>query len=215
MHMSVVSEQSLFISGPVGRLEAMWLPSATNSGQVAVICHPHPLYGGSMDNKVVTTLARTWRDAGVATLRFNFRGVGKSEGKHASGVGEVDDLLAVVDWLQREKGLERLSLAGFSFGAWIAAAVVERLPAEVGLQELVLVAPPVQYPGFQGLKLHDGTVILQGDADDVVSPADVVSWATSRNPPPEVVCFPGAGHFFHGRLADLRAELTARLKPLA
>lgn len=206
-------ESHLAIPGPAGRIEAIWSPTYANTTLAAVICHPHPLHGGAMGNKVVSTLARAWRDAGVATLRFNFRGVGASEGHHADGIGEVDDLLAALAWLQREQGVTRVALAGFSFGAWVAAAGASRLPAAQELDRLVLVAPPVQYPGFAALQPPTGSLVLQGDADDVVDPAAVTAWVASRAAPPELRVFAGAGHFFHGRLGELKAELAARLTP--
>lgn len=205
------AEQAIYIAGPAGRLEAMWGPSESQSRCVAVICHPHPLHGGTMDNKVVTTLARAWRDAGVATVRFNFRGTGSSEGVHDQGVGEIDDLLAVLQWLQEAHGVQYLDLAGFSFGAWVSAACSLRLPPELLLKRLVLVAPPVQYTGFESLAVPAGTVVMQGEADEVVDPAAVYAWVASRALPPELVRFPETGHFFHGRLMDLKAELSARL----
>lgn len=209
--MSVSKEMKLFIAGPVGRLEAEWMSSDSRAGVAAVVCHPHPLHGGSMENKVVTTLTRTWRDAGFATLRFNFRGVGDSEGEHAHGVGEVEDLLAVLQWLKDEKGVGQVALAGFSFGAWVAASAVACLPAGLRLLQLALVAPPVQYSGFAGLDLPPGTVVMQGEEDEVVEPTAVYGWAESRPHPPELVRFVGCGHFFHGRLTVLKAELAARL----
>lgn len=207
------AEQPVFIPGPAGRLEAAWAAQAEADGRAAVICHPHPLQGGNMNNKVVTTLARVWRDRGVSTLRFNFRGVGASEGLHGRGIGEIDDLLAALQWLRSEQGLQRVSLAGFSFGAWIAAATTPRLPPTLQLERLVLVAPPVQYEGFADLQLPPGTLVLQGEADEVVEPEAVYAWASSRRPAPEVVRFPETGHFFHGRLTALKAELAARLPP--
>lgn len=209
--MSSGVEQPLYIAGPAGRLEAIWWPSTAKSTVVAVICHPHPLHGGTMDNKVVTTLMRTWRDKGVATLRFNFRGTGNSEGVHDQGVGEIDDLLAVLRWLLVEQGVKTLDLAGFSFGAWVSAAASARVPQGLSLRRLVLVAPPVQYAGFEALQLPPQTLVMQGDADEVVDPAAVFAWAASRTNVPEVVCFAAAGHFFHGRLGELKAELAARL----
>ncbi|MDF2445024.1 MAG: hypothetical protein K0S46_260 [Moraxellaceae bacterium] len=211
--MSASDEQFVVIPGPAGGLEAIWSPSVVNVHEAAVICHPHPLHGGTMGNKVVTTLARVWRDAGMATLRFNFRGVGASAGLHADGVGEIDDLLAVLQWLHKEQDVNTVSLGGFSFGAWVAAAAAARLPAGLSLRQLVLVAPPVQYPGFAGLEVPAATIVLQGDADDVVDPAMVGDWADSRRLSPEVVRFAGVGHFFHGRLSQLKAELAARLNP--
>lgn len=208
--MAQLIEQKLFIQGPAGQLEAIWSPTDSNTTRAAVICHPHPLHGGTMTNKVVTTLARTWRDAGVSTLRFNFRGTGVSDGVHDQGVGEADDLLAALDWLQKQ-GVSRLDLAGFSFGSWVAASAVSRLPASLVLDRLVLVAPPVQYEGYGALQPPAGTLVFQGDADDVVDPAAVQAWVASRREPPELFCFAGAGHFFHGRLTELKDALAARL----
>lgn len=209
--MSASVEQALFIAGPVGRLEAIWSPSESNAGTVAVICHPHPLQGGAMTNKVVTTLARTWRDKGVATLRFNFRGTGNSEGVHDQGGGEIDDVLALLQWLSEEKGMKTLDLAGFSFGAWVSAAASVRLPESVHLRHLVLVAPPVQYEGFGALQPPAGTLVLQGEVDEVVEPQSVYAWVASRARVPELLRFPETGHFFHGRLGALKAELAARI----
>lgn len=209
--MPVSAESALYITGPAGRLEAMWWPSSPENTAVAVICHPHPLHGGTMENKVVTTLMRLWRDKGVATLRFNFRGTGSSEGVHDQGVGEIDDLLAVVQWLEREQGMRTLDLAGFSFGAWVCAAASARIPPGVSLRRLVLVAPPVQYTGFEALQVPDQTLVMQGDADEVVDPLAVHAWVDSRGQKPVLVRFPGTGHFFHGRLGALKAELAARI----
>lgn len=163
-----------------------------------------------MGNKVVTTLARTWRDAGIATLRFNFRGTGASAGVHDHGMGEADDLLAVLVWLQQQ-GVTELDLAGFSFGSWVAASTVPRLPPALSLRRLVLVAPPVQYEGYGAVQPPAGTLVFQGDEDDVVDAAAVQAWVASRQPVPELISFAGAGHFFHGRLTELKEALAARL----
>lgn len=205
-------EERVVIAGPAGSLEAMWCPSEAKTGIAAVICHPHPLQGGTMDNKVVTTLARTWRDADVPTLRFNFRGTGRSEGLHDEGRGETDDLRAVLVWLKNEQGVTAVVLAGFSFGAWVAAATASApLPEGLQLHQLVLVAPPVQYVGFEALQPPAGTLVFQGDDDEVVEPAAVHAWVASRLLPPVLLRFPDTGHFFHGRLTALKAELSARI----
>lgn len=209
--MPVNAEHALYIAGPAGRLEAIWSPSEANSMAAAVICHPHPLQGGAMGNKVVTTLARTWRDKGVATLRFNFRGTGNSEGVHDQGVGEIDDVLAVLQWLQVEQGVKTLDLAGFSFGAWVSAAASARIPAGLLLRKLVLVAPPVQYEGFAALQLPPQTLVIQGEADEIVDAAAVYAWVATRRQVPELLRFPETGHFFHGRLGALKAELATRI----
>lgn len=204
------SESVLFISGPVGQLEAIWSPSDSNSRKAAVICHPHPLHGGAMGNKVVTTLARTWRDAGVATLRFNFRGVGQSQGQHDEGRGECDDLLAVLAWLQ-EQGVQQVDLAGFSFGSWVAANVSMRLPAGLLLDHLVLVAPPVHYEGYAAVQPPLPALVMLGDADEVVDAQAMLQWVASRESRPDLCVLAGAGHFFHGRLTELKAELATWL----
>lgn len=200
------------IPGPAGLLEARWSAREGRVAEAAVVCHPHPLHGGTMNNKVVSTLARTFRDAGLPVLVFNFRGTGASEGVHDHGRGEVDDLLAVLAWLQGQ-GVARIRLAGFSFGSWVCAVAAGRLPAGLGLAQLVLVAPPVHYEGFVVLQPPPGTLVLMGDQDEVVDPEAMRAWAESRHPPCLLTVFSGAGHFFHGRLTDLRAELAARLAP--
>ena len=186
------------------------MPPPAGGDRAAIICHPHPLQGGTMNNKVITTLARVWRDAGWATVRFNFRGTGSSDGQHAHGAGEVDDLLAVMEWV-RQMDVTSVALAGFSFGAWVAAAGAARMPPGLGLARLVLVAPPVQYSGFDALQVPVDTIVIQGGEDDVVDPDAVRAWADSRVVPPELIRFDDAGHFFHGRLTTLKAELAARL----
>lgn len=205
------SDNAVMIPGPVGLLEGVWSPVEAAADHAAIICHPHPLHGGTMNNKVVTTLARVFRDAGMPVLRFNFRGAGASEGLHDQGRGEIDDLLAVLVWLRGQHGIRRVSLAGFSFGAWVAIAVTERWPADLALERLVLVAPPVHYDGFDRLHPPPHTLVLVGDSDEVVDPEAMQAWALSRQPPCDLKVFQGASHFFHGRLTDLKAELAARL----
>ncbi|MDP2226786.1 MAG: alpha/beta fold hydrolase [Moraxellaceae bacterium] len=209
--MTLTAETRVAIPGPAGSLQAVWAPAMTSGAAVAVVCHPHPLHGGTMDNKVVTTLARTCRDAGFAVLRFNFRGTGESAGVHDEGRGEVDDLLAVLEWLRPEHGDRPLLLAGFSFGAWVCAAAVAKLPADWRLQQLVLVAPPVHYAGFEAVAVPAGTLVIMGDADEVVEPVAMREWALARQPAASLWCLEGASHFFHGRLLELREGLAARL----
>ena len=208
-------EQRLSLPGPAGVLEAVLTVPATIADltTVAVVCHPHPLQGGTMDNKVVSTLVRLYRDRGLRVLRFNFRGVGGSSGQHAEAVGEVDDLMAVLGWAQAELGATRLELAGFSFGSYIAAAGAARLPATgLALEHLVLVAPPVHHYPFASLTLPAATVVVQGEADEVVPPAQVFAWVASLAAAPRLIRFADCGHFFHGRLGELKAELAAALE---
>jgi uncharacterized protein len=197
----------LTLKGPAGGLQALLeTPAAASAGRAAasafaVVCHPHPLYGGTMDNKVVWTLARAFQQLGAPAIRFNFRGVGTSAGSYDDGRGETLDTLAVIDWGRRHFPTAELWLAGFSFGAAVAvrAAAVAR-PAR-----LVAVAP-----GITRIDVSEAAapacpwLIVQGEADDVVAPQAVRAWAHGLAPAPTLRMLPGAGHFFHGRLNELR-----------
>lgn len=204
------------MDGPAGPLEVrIEAPRTADLGFDLVICHPHPLHGGTMDNKVVHTVARSARDVGLRAVRFNFRGVGGSAGRHDEGRGEIDDLLAVIAGCARLAPGRGLALAGFSFGAWVAASAVSRLPAPPGA--LLLVAPPVHYLGFDALQRFDIPVLVcQGGDDDVVDPEAVHDWCRTRQPPLPVRDFP-TGHFFHGCLPELKEEtgrwLASTLSP--
>lgn len=207
---TLTTEKTELINGPAGQLEvAVGEPTAEEKNAWGIVCHPHPLYGGTMHNKVVTTLAKTFQGMGLNTVRFNFRGVMRSEGKYDNGYGELEDLLAVIDWVQREHPKRELWLAGFSFGAFIAAKAATQIP----VNRLVTVAPPVQH--FPMEKLPPITcpwVLVQGELDDVVPPKEVLEWAEKRNPQPVIIRFPEAGHFFHGQLGELRARIEEALK---
>lgn len=195
------SEQ-LRITGPAGNLEALLeAPQQHAPAGCAVVCHPHPLHGGTMQNKVAHTLARGFIGNGFAALRFNFRGVGTSDGTFDDGKGEVDDVLAAVDWIGgRFPGLP-LWLAGFSFGAAMAvrAAVVSE-PAG-----LISIAPAVsRFAGSLNYQPDCPWLILQGDQDELVDIDETVAWVNKLDPGPELVVFPDTEHFFHGRLVQLR-----------
>ncbi|WP_130415862.1 alpha/beta hydrolase [Fluviicoccus keumensis] len=197
-------------SGPAGPLETrLTLPPKPEKGQVAVICHPHPLYGGTMDNKVVSTLARACLERGLPVVTFNFRGVGASAGVHDHGVGEVGDCLAVIDWAAQQTGADQVVLAGFSFGSYIAAAASSRLPPGQVLRQLMLIAPPVHHYPFTSLALPPETLVVQGEADEVVPPEAVFVWAEQAGLP--VVRLPGCSHFFHGRLTELKQIVVEKL----
>ncbi len=191
------------ISGPAGPIEALVeRPQVAVAGTVAVCCHPHPLYGGTMQNKVVHTLARAAQDQGVTSLRFNFRGVGGSGGGHDKGEGESDDAAAVADWCQRELGTGYLWALGFSFGSYVAL----RLAAARDARLLVSVAPPVQRFDFARLEVpRCPWLVVQGDADLLVNHEAVLGWTRTLDPAPEVEIVAGAEHFFHGRLTALRS----------
>lgn len=162
-----------------------------------------------MDNKVVTTIARTLYDAGIATLRFNFRGVGGSAGVYDAGEGETADAVRIAEWgAQRWPG-RRLVLAGFSFGCYVALRVAQ----DRSLARLITIAPPLERFDFSVLRAPlCPWLVVQGDADEVVEPRAVAAWARSLHPPPQLVLMLGAGHFFHGRLADLRDTVSDAIR---
>ena len=198
------------IPGPAGVLEALLedpQAEAASSGTrvgFGVVCHPHPLYGGTMTNKVVHTVARSLQEQGLATLCFNFRGVGQSEGQYDEGRGETDDALAIIAWGRQRWGKAPLTLAGFSFGAMVAllAATAAR-PAR-----LITIAPAVKYLHYSEIAPPTCPwLIVQGQADEVVDYRDVSAFAARFSPPPVLRLLPGTDHFFHGHLPELRAAL--------
>jgi len=181
------------VAGPAGRIEcAVDDPAAPPRG-IALIAHPHPLFGGTLDNKVAQTLARAFVDLGYSAWRPNFRGVGASEGVHDEGRGEVEDLAAVLAHL----GAERPVLAGFSFGAAMQAKLARRVPPE----RMVLVGIAVGKYGTPAVPAD--TILIHGERDETVPLAEVLEWARPQDLP--VVVVPGADHFFHHRLPVLRA----------
>jgi alpha/beta superfamily hydrolase len=198
--------ETLLQSGPAGALEvAIDRPSGAVRG-TAVIAHPHPLFGGTLSNKVVQTLARACVATGWTAVRFNFRGVGQSAGAYDEGRGELDDLLAVV---QAQAGSGALVLAGFSFGAFVTSHAVGRLAAERELARVVLVGTAASRFEVAPIapELHARTLVIHGEADDTVPLSAVMDWARPQSLPVTVV--PGGGHFFHGQLPLLR-DLVAR-----
>jgi uncharacterized protein len=175
-------------------------PSAADS--YAVICHPHPLYGGTMDNKVVTTVARALHEVGIPTLRFNFRGVGASEGAYDQANGETDDASAAAGFGAARWPGKHLVVAGFSFGGYVAL----RLALRQTTARLITVAPAIQHFDVKGLSVPDCPwLIVQGDVDELVEPQAVLAWAGQLRPAPTVEVMPGVGHFFHGRLRELQS----------
>lgn len=201
---------SSHVPGPVGPLQVRFtLPPNPKGGQVAVICHPHPLHEGNMNNKVVSILERACRDSGLPVAVFNFRGVGESAGMHDHAVGEIDDCLAVIDWAARESGASSLVLGGFSFGSYVAAAASVRLPPGLKLRQLLLIAPPVHHYPMASLGLTPDTLVVQGDADAIVPPEAVYAWAGQAGL--QVVRLSGCSHFFHGRLPELKQIVVNQL----
>ena len=198
------------ITGPAGPLQiiAEGFETAADTG-VAVVCHPHPLHGGTMTNKVVTTTAKALRDLGMGTLRFNFRGVGESAGQYDHGNGETEDLLAVIDWVRQDIA-GPVWLAGFSFGAYVALRAVSRRP----IDRLITIAPPVNLYDFNTIApVPCPWLLIQGDADQVVPCEDVKHWVKSLSHPPTTIYFKGVEHFFHRRLVELRKTLVTALRP--
>lgn len=192
--------------GPSGHIEGLLDDPEAGPSAIAVVCHPHPLQGGAMQNKVAYMLARAFNDMGALALRFNFRGVGKSEGVFDDGVGETDDALAAIDWLTaRHPGLP-LWLGGFSFGSYVSLRAQSQRP----VRRLVTVAPAVERFATDAIVQPSCPwVLVQGMADEVVSPQAVLGWARSLPKPPRIIEMAGAGHFFHGRLNELRDAVTA------
>jgi alpha/beta superfamily hydrolase len=201
------STQKHFVQGPAGRLEvALDAPAQMQALGYALICHPHPLGGGTMDNKVVHTLARAFLQLGIRTIRFNFRGVGQSEGQWSEGPGEIEDALSVHAALVPQG--EPFWLAGFSFGAYVAASVWHHLPEPARPVRLTLVGPSTERQTVP--EVPSDTVVIHGEQDDVVPLSATLNWARPQALP--VVVLPGVGHFFHGQLALLRTVLVKSLQ---
>jgi alpha/beta superfamily hydrolase len=194
----------LEVHGHAGRIEALWQAPAAAPEGIAVIAHPHPLHGGTMDNKVVQTLARSFVELGLAAVRFNFRGVGGSAGEWDEGRGETEDLLAVAHAARESLGHLPLTLAGFSFGGYIAARAARRLHP----RKLVLIAPAVKR--FPVPEVAPETLVVHGELDDVVPLQDLFDWARPQALP--VVVIPGGEHFFHGRLHLLKNIVLERCR---
>ena len=193
-------ERRASIAGPAGALEAAFNVPEGRSRGIALVAHPHPLQGGTLDNKVVQTLAKTFAALGYAAVRFNFRGVGASEGKFDDGIGETDDALAALAAAEIEFGQLPVVLAGFSFGSYVQTRVAHAISAE----RLVLVGPAVKR--FPIETVPADTIVIHGEEDDVVALADVMAWARPQQLP--IIVFPGCGHFFHGRLPQLQRVIT-------
>jgi alpha/beta superfamily hydrolase len=194
------------LAGPAGDLEALIeVPARARQDAFGVICHPHPLFGGTLQNKVVHTLARSFQELGVPTIRFNFRGVGRSAGAFAEGRGETEDALAAVAAGRQRWPGGAPWLAGFSFGGAVAFRAAARAHAHL----LVTVAPAVRLIDVSNIEMPQCPwLVVQGDADDVVEPQGVIGWSAEREPAPQVTVLPGVGHFFHGRLRELQSAVV-------
>jgi len=204
--------EALTLNGPAGCIEALLdTPPGPLAAAVGVVCHPHPQHQGTMLNKVVHTLSRALNDLSIPAVRFNFRGVGASEGAYADGIGETEDVLAVADWARARFDGAELWVAGFSFGA----AVAIRAALSTTCAQLITVAPPVarmaRLLDQQGPKCP--WLLIQGTADEVVAAGDVQDWVRKLDSPPDLVLLPDVDHFFHGRLTLLRDTVVGRLSP--
>ena len=204
----------LTIPGPAGPLEALLQEhEGAPPSLIAVVCHPHPLYGGTLHNKVVHRAASALHALGAAVLRFNFRGVGKSAGTHDRGEGELDDARAAMEFLGARHPRARRWMAGFSFGAWIAARAAASDPR---IERLILIAPPVTTSSFEVLRTATvPKLVLQGTADEVCPPialkAQFATWAEPR----QLVLVEGASHFFDKQLGALANAMAEALKTAA
>jgi alpha/beta superfamily hydrolase len=199
--MPPAAAERLLIPGPAGNIEIDIHDAGEPRRGIALIAHPHPLQGGTKDNKVVTTLARTFSGLGYVAIRANFRGVGATDGVHDKGIGETDDLVAVAEYALARFSTQTLLLAGFSFGSFVQTRVAKRLACE----RMVLVGPAVNR--FSTETVPENTLIVHGELDDVVPLAAVLDWARPQNLP--LVVVPGGEHFFHGRL-NLLSQIVAR-----
>lgn len=204
------------IHGPAGTIE-LFIDAPAQVKGIALVGHPHPLFGGSNTNKVVHTLARTFRDLGYAALRPNFRGVGLSSGEHDQGAGETEDMLTVISWAQSRWGVLPLALGGFSFGAFVQTRVAKRLAqGATPVRRMILVGTAAgQVAGTRGYLTEPvpaDTLVIHGEQDETVPLSNLLEWARPQNLP--VVLIPGADHFFHGKLNLIRDQMTRHWPPL-
>ena len=201
--------EAAIIPGPAGDLEAVIdYAQGAKATEIAVVCHPHPLHGGTMTNKVAHMLAKSFNAAGITAIRFNFRGVGRSAGSYADGIGETEDALAVIEWARARWSCAAVSVAGFSFGG----AVAIRAAAASQPARLITVAPAVDRVHVPLAQLpRCPWLVIQGDEDEIVAADVVQSWIQKLPIVPELALLRGVGHFFHGRLNELQDTVTAWL----
>jgi uncharacterized protein len=207
----IAQTERLELAGPAGRIQLLRNAPEAGSRGIAVIAHPHPLFGGTMDNKVVQTLARAFVQAGWTALRFNFRGVGASQGSYDEGRGEAEDFLAVVRELAPQGPL---ALAGFSFGAYVAVQALQALWGAREVRAAVLVGTAASRFPVPPLpaESHERTLVIHGEIDDTVLLSSVLDWARPQSLPVTVV--PGVEHFFHGQLPLLKNLVARHLRAL-
>lgn len=197
-------ENIISINGSAGTLEAVLTkPTSSEIPFIGIVCHPHPLHGGTMNNKVVHTVVKTFRDLGMNTIRFNYRGVGNSAGTFDNGIGETNDVLSVITWAQNNFPGYKICLAGFSFGAYVSL----RAATQASINLLVSIALPVTYAEINGLVPSCPWIIVHGDNDELFPMQVVIDWLVNLSSKPEFIRIPEASHFFHGKLLELRDEM--------
>jgi len=205
------SSKGVLIEGAEGNIELRYhtVSDDEQAVKLVVLSHPHPLYGGTMNNKVVTTMERAFHALGYVTIAYNFRGVGKSEGEYDHGHGEQEDLMAVVDWARQQFNVEHLTLAGFSFGSYVSL----KAQSKIEVQALCTVAPPVGLYDFADIDpVKIPWVLIQGGQDEVVEAKGIVDWAISLEHSPDIYWRANAGHFFHGELIWLKQNILLIFK---
>ncbi len=223
---NTAAEQKVMIQGPAGNLETMisGLENGLSMKDIGIMCHPHPLHQGTMQNKVVTTVIRTWQLQAFATVRFNFRGVGESAGNFSEGIGEVEDLKILVKMVREKAPSAKIWLAGFSFGAFIAAKVASEMPDVAGL---LSIAPAIHLFDFLPLAIHCPWLIIHGGKDELIPLDQINAWyqiLLERHQPQKqaknndreiraLKILPNATHFFHGCLNELRTEVQQFITP--
>lgn len=203
-------EHLLTLEGKAGNIEAiLTIPNGVHSKNVAILGHPHSLQGGTMNNKVVTTMARAFKELGVPSLRFNFRGVGLSEGQYDKGIGESEDMIWLARNWQAENAAISFIFAGFSFGSYVAY----RAASHFGNALLITIAPPVHHYDYTEFNPQPHPwLIVQGDKDEVFPASLVYDFSKQAKPSIPVIQFPDTGHFFHGKLLDLKSTLLDYLR---
>lgn len=196
-------KQTLLIDGLVGKIEVKLVEPEKKKNAWVVICHPHPSFGGTMNNKVVTTLQKSFQAIGYGTVLFNFRGVGRSVGEYNGGEGEQEDLVVVVDWLKDNFVVDKTILAGFSFGGYVALKKASALQ----IDGLCIVAPAVGMYDFSQINIDFDWTLIQGGEDEVVCEKEVLNWARKQPTIPDIYWKSGGSHFFHRQLIWLKGVI--------
>ena len=204
-------ENNLTLSGKLGVIEGvLMMPENPRLDRVAFLGHPHSLQGGTMNNKVITTLARLFRDLRIPSIRINFRGVGKTAGEFDSGLGESEDVLQCIGQYHTWVPQAEVILAGFSFGSYVMYRVAQQQKSQL----LILVAPPVERFDYSLSQNMSPVIVVQGESDEVVAPACVYQWVSKWRSGVELIRIAETSHFFHGKLLDLKQQLCDKIMPM-